>query len=179
MDRLDDVQIDLDPTEAERKKELRRRRLNVVEYPLARLVGNGLLVLMVFLHNVFVLGALSARAFTTFAMSMVLYSVVSWVVLAQFHTKVRRFDLGTFFMTLDIATWIYAIYVSGGERSWLFFLMIMRAADQRLAGVRRVLGYTIVSAASYALLMLYLGFVEQRELNGMAELGKLLILVSV
>ena len=33
------------------------------------------------------------------------------------------------FLTLDVVVWTFAIYCSGGEKSWLFFLMIIRAAD--------------------------------------------------
>ena len=176
--RPDSVQIDLDPQDAERNKIRRRYRLNVIEYPLARLIGNALLILGVFLHNVFIPDVFSPDTFAVFAIGLVLYSLISWGLLYLFWEKLTRFDLGVGFMVLDIVAWTFAIYVSGGERSWLFFLMMMRAADQRLAGPRRVLGFGAVSMASYAGLILYLALVEHSEVLGPTEVAKFTILAA-
>ena len=172
------VRIDLDPQEAERNKARRQYRLNAVEYPVARLIGNTLVVLGVFLHNVFILRSFEPGPFAALAVGLLLYSLGSWAVLYAFAAKVKRVDLGVTFMVLDVVAWTCAIYVSGGERSWLFFLMLMRAADQRLAGVRRVFAFAAVSLASYAGLILYLVLVEHRAISVPAEVAKFCILAA-
>jgi PAS domain S-box-containing protein len=175
-------EIFLDRDEARRDITRRHRRLNLVEYPLARLVGNAMLLVCVALHNVYVLGGLDAPAFTRFAIGLTVYSLASWGALHLFWTRCwerpRRLDLGVVFMALDVVAWTFAIYYSGGERSWLFFTMIMRAADQRLAGGRRVLLFGLWSVVCYAALLAWLVAVEHRPLSPGAELTKLALILA-
>jgi PAS domain S-box-containing protein len=174
----DSSDIYLDPAEAERAKRRRQYRLNVVDYPAARVVGNALLLVAVALHNRFILGELDLARFTRFAVALTLYSLLSWLVLVLFWPRVRRVDLGDVFMAADIVAWTFAIYVSGGERSWLFFLMIMRAADQRLGSVRRVLVFGHLSVLAYAAMIAYIAGVEHHRIAPAAEIAKLVILYS-
>ncbi len=64
------------------------------------------------------------------------------------------------------------------ERSWLFFLMIMRAADQRLGSVPRVLVFGHLSTLSYALMIAYVALVEHHRITPGAEVAKIVILYS-
>jgi len=49
------IEIHLDPHHAARDKASRHRRLNVVVYPVTRLIGNVLLIVVIYLNNRFVL----------------------------------------------------------------------------------------------------------------------------
>jgi PAS domain S-box-containing protein len=175
-------EIFLDPEAARRDTTRRHQRLNLVAYPLARLVGNALLLGCVALHNVFVLHDFDGAAFTRLAVGLLAYSLASWGALALWWAPLwerpGRRDLGVAFMALDVVAWTFVIYYSGGERSWLFFLMVMRAADQRLGGTRRVLLFGLWSAVCYAALLAWLAAVEGRPLSAPAELTKLVLIVA-
>jgi two-component system, cell cycle sensor histidine kinase and response regulator CckA len=170
--------IDLDPLEADRQQAERRRRLNVVDYPAARLAGNCLVLLAVLLHNLFLLRAFSWPAFVLVSLGLIGYSLLSWLVLYLLYARVHRIDLGDVFLVADVFAWILAIYASGGERSWLFFLMIIRAADQRHGGTRRVLGFAHLSTATYALLLTYVAVVEHHPMSWSAEFTKVFMLYA-
>jgi hypothetical protein len=174
----DPIRIHLDPAEADRDKARRHHRLHVVAIPTARVIGNVLLLLCVLVHNVYVLGAFDAAAFLRFAAGLLAYSLLSWAVLAVGHGRVKRVNLANVFLIMDIVAWTFAIYFSGGERSWLFFLMILRAADQRLGTTRWVLASGHFSVACYGLMILYLVFVEHRPIAVSVEVAKLVILYA-
>jgi hypothetical protein len=176
--RARDPEIYLEPAEASRKKLAQRRRLHVVEYSFARFAGNALLLGAAAVHNRYVLNDFSLAAFAPLAAGVLLYSFVAWVVLWRWYAPPQRVDLGDLFMALDIVAWTFVIYGTGGEKSWFFFTMMVRAADQRLAGPRRVLAFGAVSVASYTGLLLYLAFGEGRAISWPAEGTKLLIIVG-
>jgi PAS domain S-box-containing protein len=161
----DPGEIALDPEEARRQTARRHRELNLVVYPRARLLGNLMVVVAVGLHNAFLLESFSWPALGRFAAVILLYSLASWLVLAALYEKVRAVDLGVVFMALDVVVWTVAIYVAGGERSWLFFLMLIRAADQRFASVRRLLAFGHLSVACYAAMLGYVALVDGRPLT--------------
>ncbi|MBI2203955.1 MAG: PAS domain-containing sensor histidine kinase [Candidatus Rokubacteria bacterium] len=170
--------IYLEPREAEQHRNTQRRRLNVVAYPVARLVGNAIVLVCALLHNLFILESFSPSSYALLAAGMLLYSIGSWVVLWRWYSVTARIDLGDFFMALDVVAWTFVIYATGGDQSWLFLTMIMRAADQRMAGPRRVLRFGALSVASYGGLLLYLGFVEGRPLAWSAALTKLAFIAA-
>jgi PAS domain-containing protein len=155
---------------------LRHYRLNVVQVPRARLIGHVLLIAAVPIHNRFILGEFSWPSFVQVAAGLLSYSLLSWLVLYLFHARTRTVDLGTVFLVCDLAVWTFVIYHTGGERSWLYFLTVIRVADQLSTTVRRVLVFAHLSVASYALLVAYLALVEGRPVSWSAELAKLLFL---
>ncbi len=161
----DPGEIALDPEEARRQTARRNRELNLVVYPRTRLLGNVMVVVAVGLHNAYLLESFSWPALGRFAAGILLYSLLSWLVLAVLYEKVRAVDLGVVFMALDVVVWTVAIYASGAERSWLFFLMLIRAADQRFASVRRLLLFGHFSVASYAVMLGYVALVDGRPLT--------------
>ena len=124
--------IELDPAAAAQAKADRAYRLHVGAVPRARIIGHGLLVVCVALHNRLILGELDPVAFTRFALGLMLYSVLAWIVLRVGYQRFRPLNLGQVFLVTDIVAWTFVVYYSGGDRSWLFFLMFMRAADLQL-----------------------------------------------
>src|SRR5258705_13805298 len=117
------LDLDLDPQEIARKQAARTYRLNVVEIPLLRLLGFSLVTLGVFFNNRFLLPqAFSWPQFVHLTLGMGVYALLSWLVLFLFYTRTKLFDLGVFFLGVDIVVWTIAIYCSGAEQSWLFFI---------------------------------------------------------
>jgi len=144
---------------------------------MARIVGHALLVVSVAIHNRFILGELDALAFTRFAAGLMLYSFAAWAVLRWAYRSHR--GLGRLFLVTDIIAWTFVIYYSGGDRSWLFFLMFIRAADLQLSGARAVLIAGHFSVLCYAAMLAWLIGVEHRPVSLSAEAAKLVIIYAV
>ena len=171
--------IELDPAAAAQAKADREYRLHVGAVPRARIIGHGLLVVCVALHNRFILGELDPVAFTRFAVGLMLYSVLAWIVLRVGYQRFRYLNLGRVFLVADIVAWTFVVYYSGGDRSWLFFLMFMRAADLQLSGARPVLLAGHLSVVCYAAMLAWLIGVEHRPIALRAEIAKLVIIYAV
>ena len=171
--------IELDPAAAARAKADRAYRLHVGAVPRARIIGHGLLVVCVALHNRLILGELDPVAFTRFALGLMLYSVLAWIVLRVGYQRFRPLNLGQVFLVTDIVAWTFVVYYSGGDRSWLFFLMFMRAADLQLSGARPVLLAGHLSVLCYAAMLAWLIGVEHRPIALRAEIAKLVIIYAV
>src|SRR5207249_5029813 len=107
------------------------------------------------------------------------YSLISWIILYTLYGKIRHVDVGILFLTIDLIFVTLAIYWSGGEKSWLIFLLIMRIADQANTNFCRVFLLSHVSALCYVLLLLYLAYGEQRAIAWPAESTKILCVYSI
>ncbi|MGO9022335.1 MAG: PAS domain S-box protein [Syntrophobacteraceae bacterium] len=163
--------IFLDPDEARREQQKKSYRHHVYEIPTLRAFGLSLITLYVLLHNLYVIPTPSAWTdFWHFLVVCALYSGVSWLILLACYGKVTKVNLGSFFLLGDIIVFLLAIYYSGGEKSWLFFLLMVRTADQTRTTWRKTLLFANVSAGGYVLLLVYLGYFEHRALSLPAEL---------
>jgi len=171
--------IELDPIEARREQERKARRLNAVQIPALRMLGFSMVALVVFFHNQYILRSFSWNAFRDLIAATIAYCVVSWVLLYLFYSRTRGVDLGILFLTTDVFVFLLMIYCSGGEKSWLFPLLLVRVADQTNTNFRRVLYFAHVAVGSYLLLALYLQWIEQRPIFWPAELSKGLFLYTL
>jgi len=97
-------------------------------------------------------------------------------VLVRFFDKAGRVRLGTLFLSLDLVTWVIAIYLTGAERSWLFLLLFIRVADQSSTTFRRALAFAHLAIALYGLMLLELVFIEHRQIDWPPEIFKLVLL---
>ena len=177
--RRDEPVIYLDPEEAARQKARRAYRLNALQVPAIRVVGFTACLVMVGLHNQLILGTFTWRDFLLLALLVEGYSLIVWLLLYRFYARLRAVDLGFLFLLADFAIFGLLIYFSGGDRSWLFFLLVVRPADAFFLTFRRLMIFAHVSALTYALLLVYLAFVEQRVIAWPAELAKLVALYIV
>ena len=111
------------------------------------------------------------------SIALLLYALVSWAILYWYFEQAKpRLNLGTLFLALDIPAFVWVIYQTGADNSWLFFLLYIRVADQTNTTFKRAVAFSHVAVASYALLILYLVLVEHRPISWPAEVFKLLIL---
>ncbi len=170
-----DTAIVLDPLEAERLRIEQARALNVREIPRLRAIGLLVLAVLVFLHDRYLVDTVSLPGYAAFVLGLVVYAALSWALLARFYGH-GRVDLGLVFLSLDLVVITAAIHVSGGERSWLFFTLLARVADQTHTTARRVRVFAHAAAACYLLLMAYLALGLGRDIMGPTVVARALIL---
>ncbi|HMB82267.1 MAG TPA: hypothetical protein VKI43_19460, partial [Vicinamibacterales bacterium] len=120
----------LDPEKTEREKRLRERQFHVVEVPRLRILGFFILTLLVIFHEVFSTGETNWRVPITIGTVLLVYGLASWAVIYVFFDKARPINLGTLFLALDLPAFVWVIYQTGADNSWLFFLLYIRVADQ-------------------------------------------------
>ena len=163
----------LEGEEAARAKRRRHVAYYARQIPLLRLLGMVLLSLVVLLHNLHILGAFSRGPYLRFVVASLVYAVASWAISVRYLERFTRFDLGTFFMALDVLWFAYAIRVSGGDRSFLVFLLLIRVADQTNTTFRRVLWFLQLSTVSYLGVLCVQTWVDHRPPAWTVELAKL------
>jgi signal transduction histidine kinase len=173
--------LELDPVKAEAAKRRRAYQLNVVEIPYLRLIGFSLLSVGIYLHNRYILGHVSWKEISLFLCLTFTYSLLSWGALYLFFDKVTKINLEVVFLTTDLAIIIAAIYFTGGDRSLLFFLLLVRVSDQANTTFRRALFFSHVPVLGYLAMLWYLALIEGRDVPWTAEGIKvsLLYLTSV
>ena len=153
MDHALESRFLLDPETTEHEKRLRERHFHVVEVPRLRLLGMVILTTLVVFHEIFSTEAHNWKVPIQIAATLAVYALASWVVLRLFFEKVKPFaNLGTVFLALDIPAFVWVIYQTGGNNSWLFFLLYIRVADQANTTFRRAITFSHIAVASYLLL---------------------------
>jgi signal transduction histidine kinase/CheY-like chemotaxis protein len=166
--------IYLDPDDATRAKRARTYRLNAIIAPAFRLAGLTAACLLMFLHNRFLLDAWSWRDVLLVTALVEVYCLGVWAVLYLFYARVTVVDLALVFYITDIVLLDVIVYFTGGDRSWLFLFLALRAVDVAFMTTRPALALAHVAAAAYPLLLLYLSAVEQRDIAWPRELTKAL-----
>ena len=169
----DSWQLELDPQDAERRKRERVVRLNTIVVPKLRLAGFALVSLTVILHNYFAFGDPDLSAWLRLNLAIAIYCGVSWYLLHLFYTDIKKyFDLGLTFLVVDLVFYSLAVYASGGEKSWLYFLAIFRVVDQTPISTKRSLLFAHLAPVSYLAVALYIIYVDQRAIPLTPELAK-------
>jgi signal transduction histidine kinase/CheY-like chemotaxis protein len=168
-----DLRIDVDPEVARRNKARRDRRFNVVVLPSLRLAGLLLLALLVTIYGWVMPGSVSWQGAAAFLVVVLAYSLGSWAVLRRWYVPGAKPDLAVVFLTLDLVVINCAVYVTGGPSSWLFVIVLARAADQGHTTFRRTVHFAHVSVLFYALMLAWVDVVEHREMDWRVESIKL------
>ncbi len=168
--------IALDPDEIEQLRNQRARRLALYDIPLLRVVGSVFLTVGVYLNNRFLASTGSdLRPWWSVAIALLVYAIVSWAVVRV--TLLRAsLDLTLFFLFGDIVVWSYAIYATGAEKSWLFFIPVLRVADQMQTNVRRCLAFTAWSVFCFAGMLAYAEIADGRPIALAVSLTKLIFI---
>jgi PAS domain S-box-containing protein len=171
-----DLIIDLDPEEIERKKAQRLYRFNVFQIPTLRALGFCLLSIAIFFHNLFLLKSFSWISFFEISSILISYSLISWLILYLFFETTKRFDIAFLFLVIDVFIWATVIYFSGGEKSLLFWLMVMRVADQINTSFKRAIFFGHLSTFSYIAMLSYLIYVDRHPISLLQELPKIVVI---
>ncbi|MBT3368826.1 MAG: hypothetical protein HN416_16900, partial [Nitrospina sp.] len=157
---------------AERKKKA-QYRLNVIQLPVLRFLGFALISFFILVHNYYVFKVFSWIPFLDFAAIALSYSVLSSATLYLFFGRTGKFDFGIFFLTTDIFVFVLAIYFSGGYKSLLFFILLIRVADQTNTSFKRVLLFSHVSILAYIAMLFYIVHFDHRSFPLSLEIPKL------
>jgi signal transduction histidine kinase/DNA-binding NarL/FixJ family response regulator len=160
-------------------REARRRHREVVQIPRLRLIGSAALFACVCVHNAVLLGAIDWRTVLTFGFVQLAYVVATGWWLRRRYDSAAQLPLGTFFLATDVVVFVAAVYVSGGERSWLLPLLCVRVADQVGTSRRRAALFAHWTAALHLALVIYLAFGERRALAMPAELAKVAMVYAL
>ncbi len=152
---------------AGRRRSRERQRLDTVQIPLLRAFGFSVLLLM-----------------TTFAPAGVPIWIpllaLGYVIASYFIVRglYRNLDLTTAFLACDIVVWVIFIHATGGEKSWLWPLLLVRVADQSHTTFRKALAFAFLATAAYAGLLGWIELVDHRALPWHLELVKLAALLG-
>jgi signal transduction histidine kinase/ActR/RegA family two-component response regulator len=165
----------VDPDETDAGKHGRDRQFHVVTVPALRLFGFAMIVWLVVFRQWFIAGGDWSGALTL-AGTLLFYGLVSWGLLYFLYDSITLFNLGSVFLALDLVAFTFAIYETGGDKSWLFILLFIRVADQTNRSFKRALTFGILSVASDAALLAYLVLVDHRDISWPTEIFKLMLL---
>jgi signal transduction histidine kinase/CheY-like chemotaxis protein len=152
------------PVSADQRRTERRRRLAVVELPLLRLAGSALLSLGVFLHDRYVLQSTSLVPWVNVTALLGAYCLTTWIALALCYRLTPPRDLTVVAFAGDMIVWTYAIYWTGAEQSWLFFILLMRVADQTQTTLRRCLLFAIFGTLCYVMMLAWVVVIDGRPI---------------
>lgn len=150
----------------------RRVRLNTVVIPQVRILGFVAVLVLCGLNHALISASVSDQALVVFILGTAAYNAGSWLILSFFYTRLRRFDLGQFFLYTDVLFFTLAVYVTGAEKSWMLLILVLRSADQAGNGFATVLRFAHCTTAAYVGLLLWVQYAEQRPVNWSLELVK-------
>ena len=161
----------VDSMVVEHRRRERGYRLAAIELPMLRLVGSVFLTIAVWLNNRYLVPSAPRDAWEITAALLAIWAGVSWLVLIAFLRKRR--DLTPWVLAGDLVVWTAAIYLSGAEASWLFFILLLRVSDQTQTTFRRALTFAMLATACYAAMLGWVAFVDGRVLHVAAALSRL------
>ena len=167
----------LQPEQIEQRRGERLHRLAIVDIPRLRVIGSLIVCAGIFLNNHYFLG-LETKApvvaiITAVAMT---YCLLSWLCLKYFYDRLLPFDLSLLFLTTDVVLFAVAIYFSGAEQSWLFFLLLTRTADQSQTTFRRAFNFAIFGALCYGAMEAWVVFVDKRPIAWSVFFAKIIFI---
>src|SRR5437899_2646467 len=126
--------IVVDARAADRLKAERLVRLHTVEIPVLRVIGMALVSTGPPVYDLLIRGTTAWRWWLTYAVAVNAYALGSWIVLYFMYRRLPW--LAITFLVMDYMPLTLLIYGTGGDQSWLFFVLIMRVADQTNATFR-------------------------------------------
>ena len=168
-----------DRERSEQEKQRRERHFHAVEVPILRVIGFSLITVLVVARYAIFPEALAADDAHPWLLAAIgiSYSLLAWLALYVGFDPLRPYvNLGTFFLVLDVVVFTIAIYLTGGDRSWLFFLVFIRTADQASTTFKRALTFAHLTVLAYAAMLFQLRFVEHRNIAWQSEAFKLALL---
>ncbi len=168
-----------DPDQSDSEKRRRELHFHTVTVPRLRLIGFGMVIALAAVRQALVHAPDGWALTFRLAIFLLAYGVASWAALRAWYERINTINLGDFFLALDVLPFLVAIYVTGANESWLFFLLFIRVADQASTNFRRALAFGHLSVAGYAALIFYLAFIEHRPISWPTEAFKLVLLYAV
>ena len=162
---LCNVTVAVLPDDVELRRRERARSLALRDIPLMRVIGSAFLTLGVYLNNtVLARPDVVLRPWWWVAIALAIYTFVSWATVRVVLLELQR-DLTLLFLFGDIILWSFAIYATGAEKSWIFFIPVLRVADQMQTTVRRCLAFTLWGVICFGGMVGWVEIVDGREIH--------------
>ena len=169
--------VALDPTISEARRRERTWRLAAIELPLVRLGGSILLSIAVYVNNRFLVPSTTMHGWMLVSAVVAIYAIGTWLLLVAFLRHSPPRDLTLPVLVGDVLVWTYAIYHSGAEGSWLFFIPLLRVADQTQTTFRRALAFALFATLCFAGMLGWVVVIDQRPIAPAVALAKLLFIL--
>ena len=169
----------LQSEEIEKRRTERAYRLAVTDIPMMRFFGAIIICCGVFLNNRYILGEKSQTPFLLITIVSLVYCLISSICLRLFYRRLLPFDLSLFFLTFDVPLMAAAIYFSGAEQSWLFFILLTRTADQSQTTFRRAFNFTVFGAICYGAMESWVVYVDKRPIAWTEFFAKILFIFTM
>jgi signal transduction histidine kinase/ActR/RegA family two-component response regulator len=150
-------------------------QLNAIQIPLLRGFGSLILCIYVLGYDLSFSEQFSLTRYLTFVLILGSYSLTSWLIIRYAYLK-TPVDVPLIFLITDLFFWVLTIYRTGAETSLLFFLSIVRVADQAYTSFRKVMMFAYLTLFAYGALLSYLVFVEKRTIDIRIEVLKAIYL---
>jgi len=160
-------------TEIQRRRPADNYRLNVVQIPMLRALGLGILCVYVLLYDLLIAPPFSLYGYLTFVAIFATYCLASWLILRKGYKKVRPVDFSLVFLVVDLSLWLLVVYRTGGEKSLLFFVGVVLVSHQAYTTFKRILIFGHLALASYLSFVLYLAMIEGRPIDWGIEVLKM------
>lgn len=170
-------EITIESLAAHSHRRERELRLSTVELPWLRVAGSLLLTAGVLLHNRYLLPEAPARGWAAAGLVLGVYALLTWLLLIAFQRRQPPRDLTLATLAGDLLVWTFAIYCSGGEQSWLFFILLMRVADQTQTSFRRAFAFALAAPVCYGGMLTWIALVDGREVLTGGEVAKVVFLL--
>jgi signal transduction histidine kinase len=139
-------------------------------------MGMVLLAAVLFLHNRLYLHQDGRRETLWFLAFSLAYAALTFGILWKWYARFPRAHLATLFLGTDLLMISWLLVLSGGEKSWLFWIPIARVADQTNTSFRRALVWANLAPFAFLLAVGYVRIFEGRPVDGGEVLAKFLVL---
>src|SRR6185436_11204823 len=134
-------------------------RTQAVHVPMLRMHGFAMTLVALALHNLFISHDFDPGAYVRIVATLTVYSIVAWLSLHFWYRSrtASAIDLAWLFHVADIAACALIVYASGGERSRLFFFLLVPVLNQiHVGGARRALASGVLATTAYFLMLAFI-----------------------
>ncbi|MFO7893127.1 MAG: ATP-binding protein [Longimicrobiales bacterium] len=167
----------LDPGEQRAVRARQLRTLNTRTVPLLRLLGANFLVFGAVVHNSLILGRIDWTAILVYTAFVELYCLASWWALDRWYDPDASPDLALLFLVADLVPMAMAVYLTGADASWIFWVFLVRVVDQTHTYFMRAFMFTWLATLAYASVIGWAVVVDGATVNLPGEIAKLMFLV--
>ena len=133
-------------------------RLHAVQIPFMRALAYALLTLLLALYTFALKGRVDARSVVQFGIAGLVYCSLTWLALHVHYSRpVENHEarLAFAFTLFDPFMITVAIYLTGGDASWLFLLILLPVVSQAYLNGRRAVAVACTAAIAYVTMLLY------------------------
>lgn len=158
----------------------RAYRLQAVRVPIMRATGLTFILACLAVHNGLLLGWQSARLVLPLAFGLAGYTAISFLVLQAYYRKPERESrngVGWIFLLADGVIIAGVIYLSGGERSWLFFLLLLPVLTHSHLSAKRAVIQSLWTLVAYGGMLLYIRFADGLPVSWGTGFSKALLIM--